>query len=43
MAWHWPGDNPLSEAMVVKFTDAYKGYLAPNELNLHPLPFYLPI
>ena len=23
MAWHWPGNKPLSEPMLVCFTDAY--------------------
>ena len=23
MAWHWIGDNPLSEPMLTQFTDAY--------------------
>ena len=23
MAWHQPGDNPLSERMLTQFTDAY--------------------
>ena len=23
MAWRWPGDKPLSESMMAKFTDAY--------------------
>ena len=28
MAWHWPGDMPLSEPMMVWFTDAYMRNLA---------------
>ena len=24
MAWHRPGDNPLTELMLARFTDAYR-------------------
>ena len=28
MAWHWSGDKPLSEPMMVSFTDAYMRHSA---------------
>ena len=28
MAWHHPGDKPLSESLMVKFTDGYMRHLA---------------
>ena len=33
MAWHQSGDKPLSEPIMVKFTDAW---LSHNELNKFP-------
>ena len=34
MAWHWPGDKPLSVPMIVEFNDAYMRHSASVSLHI---------
>ena len=35
MSWQWTGDKPLSEPMIVQYTDAYTGHLAQGVTQLN--------
>ena len=40
MAWRWPGNKPLSEPIMVWFTDAYVRHSASVSYSAVGVPFF---